>query len=315
MMDGLILVNKPQNLTSHDIVARIRKLLRVRRAGHFGTLDPLATGLMMVALGKATRLFPFFSKADKSYRGIMRLGFATETYDSAGKSTSTEKKDLPPEKSVRKAMKKFEGQIEQLPPPFSAKKYKGKPLYSLAREKKEFELRPTRIFVHFLHLKKYNPPFLEFEVQCSSGTYIRSLAHDLGQSLGCGAHLSQLTRTRVGNFHLKDCFDLEEIRRLAEADESEKFLLPLESLLPEFPKVILDERGSILARNGNLVFPENVLKIIPASPPLSPASSEPEIIFRMFSLGGKYLALAKKMPKKNCFHPFLVIEPRINRTS
>lgn len=307
-MDGLILVNKPQNLTSHDIVARIREFLKVRRAGHFGTLDPLATGLMMVAVGKTTRLFPFFSKADKSYRGVMRLGFSTETYDSRGKPTSREIKDYPTKPTVRKAMKKFEGVTEQIPPPYSAKKYKGKPLYSLARGKKEFELRPTRVSIHFLRLKKYNPPFLEFEVRCSSGTYIRSLAHDLGQILGCRAHLSELTRTAVGNFHLKGCLTLEEIKKLAEAKQIEKFLLPLESLLPEFPKIILDEQGEALARNGNFILAENVLKITPAFPSLPTDSSQLDIIFRMFSREGKFLAIAKKMPEKNCFHPFLVID-------
>jgi tRNA pseudouridine55 synthase len=307
-MDGLILVNKPQNLTSHDIVVRIREFLKVQRVGHFGTLDPLATGLMMVAVGKATRLFPFFSKKDKSYRGVMRLGFSTETYDSTGKPTSREIKDYPTKPSVREAMKKFEGVTEQVPPPYSAKKYKGRPLYTLAREKKEFELRPTRVSIHFLRLKKYNPPFLEFELRCSSGTYVRSLAHDLGQILGCGAHLSELNRTAVGKFHLKSCLTLEEIKKLAETRQIEKFLLPLESLLPEFPKIILDERGEALARNGSLIPAENVLKIAPASPPLPPDSSQLDIIFRMFSRKGKFLALAKRRPEKNCFHPFLVID-------
>jgi tRNA pseudouridine55 synthase len=311
-MDGLILVNKPQNLTSHDVVARIKQFLKVRRAGHFGTLDPLATGLLVVAVGKATRLFPFFSKANKSYRGAMKLGFSTETYDSTGKPTSREIRDYPTKQAVRKAMKKFEGMSEQVPPPYSAKKYKGKPLYSLAREKKEFELKPARISILLLRLKKYDPPFLKFEVSCSSGTYIRSLAHDLGQILGCGAHLSELTRTAVGSFHLKDCFTLEEIKNLAEAKKAEKFLLPLESLLPEFPKMILDEQGSSLAQNGSLIPAENVLKVIPALRSLSPVSLQLDIVYRMFSREEKFLALAKKLPEKNCFHPFLVIDTRTN---
>jgi len=307
-MDGLILVNKPQNLTSHDVVIKIRKILSTKKVGHFGTLDPLATGLMVVALGKATRLFPFFSKVDKAYRGEMRLGFSTDTYDSTGKSASPEKKEYPEEDSLIKVMKTFEGEIKQLPPPYSAKKYKGKPLYMLARAKREFELRLSRVFVHIFRLKKYNPPFLEFEVRCSSGTYIRSLAHDLGQCLGCGAHLSRLTRTELGNFHLKDCFSIEKIKRLTEEEKIEEFLIPLESLLPEYPKLILEEKGSVLARNGNLVFSRNIAKIIPGSLPLSPVSPGGENIFRMFSLDGKFLALAKKVPGKNCFHPYLVVD-------
>ena len=165
-MDGLILVDKPQNFTSHDIVLRIRNILNIKKVGHYGTLDPLATGLMLLALGKATRFFPFFSTTDKVYEGLIRLGFSTDTYDSAGKPTSSEEKNYPQKDSLLKAMKKFEGEIQQLPPPYSAKKYKGKPLYALVRGKKEFELRPSKIFIYFFQLIKYNPPLIKFKAKC-----------------------------------------------------------------------------------------------------------------------------------------------------
>lgn len=306
-MDGLILVDKPQNFTSHDIVLRIRNILNIKKVGHYGTLDPLATGLMLLALGKATRLFPFFSTTDKVYEGLVRLGFSTDTYDSAGKPTSSEEKNYPQKHNLLKAMKKFEGEIQQLPPPYSAKKYKGKPLYALVRGKKEFELRPSKVFIHFFQLIKYNPPLLEFKAKCSSGTYIRSLAHDLGEGLGCRAHLSELNRTDVGNFNIKESRSIGEIKRLVDAGKIDEFLIPFESLLPEFPKIILKERGSVLVKNGNLVSPENIQKVIldeSSSAEISPGREE---IFRMFSLEGKFLALAKKVPEKNCFHPFLVI--------
>jgi tRNA pseudouridine55 synthase len=307
-MDGLILVDKPQNFTSHDIVLKTRNILNTKKIGHCGTLDPLATGLMLLALGKATRLFPFLSKSDKIYEGSIRLGFATDTYDSAGKPTSAEDKNYPPKGYLSKTMKKFEGDIQQLPPPYSAKKYKGKPLYLLARGKKEFELRPSKVFVHFFQLRKYNPPLLEFKVKCSSGTYVRSLAHDLGQDLGCGAHLSELTRTDVGNYNLKESRTIEEIRGLTEAGKTAEFLIPLESLLPEFPKIILGKRGFILAQNGNLISPEDIQKVILDESSTAAVSSQEETVFRMFSLGGKLLALAKEVPEKHCFHPFLVID-------
>jgi len=309
-MDGLILVDKPQNFTSHDIVLKIRNILNIKKVGHCGTLDPLATGLMLLALGKATRLFPFLSNTDKVYEGRIKLGFSTDTYDSAGKPTSPEEKKYPARDNLLKAMKKFEGEIQQVPPPYSAKKYKGKPLYALAREKKEFELRPSKVFIHSFQLIKYNPPLFKFKVKCSSGTYIRSLAHDIGQDLGCGAHLSELTRKDVGNFNIKKSHTIAEIKELADEGKIDEFLIPFESLLPEFPKIILNERGSILAKNGNLISPENIQKIILDESSSADISPEGEKLFRMFSLGGKFLALAKEVPEKKCFHPFLVIDSK-----
>lgn len=309
-MDGLILVDKPQNFTSHDIVVKIRNILNTKKVGHYGTLDPLATGLMILALGKATRLFPFFSSADKVYEGIIKLGFSTDTYDSTGKPTSSIEKKYPFKANLLKVMKKFEGKIHQVPPPYSAKKYKGKPLYALARGKKEFELRASKIFIHFFRLLRYNPPLLKFKVKCSSGTYIRSLAHDLGQSLGCGAHLSELTRTEVGNFNIKESFSLEEIKGLNKEGKSDEFILPLESLLPEFPKIILKQRGSVLARNGNIISPENIFKVIYGESSFPDLPDEKERVFRMFSAEGRFLALAKKVPEKNGFHPFLVVDSK-----
>lgn len=306
-MDGLILVNKSDGFTSHDIIVEARKILSIQRIGHFGTLDPLATGLMIIAVGKATRLFPFFSKADKLYKGQITLGFSTDTYDSLGEPTSSEKKELLEENKILEVMKNLVGEIDQIPPPFSAKKYKGKPLYKFARNKKEINIKPCKVFIYFFRLKKYYPPFLDFEVKCSSGTYIRSLAHDLGQILGCGAHLSRLTRTEVGTFKLSDAFLLEEIRKLTEKGKFEKFLIPLEYLLPQFPKIILKESGSVLVRNGNMVFPENILRVIQQDSPQTSSSKKEEVIFRLFSQEGKLLALAKKGEEKDIFYPFLVM--------
>lgn len=307
-MDGIILVNKAQGITSHDVVAQIRGILGIQKVGHYGTLDPLATGLVVVAVGKTTRLFPFFSKKDKAYTGRIRLGFSTDTFDSTGKPTSSEKKILPHKAEVVKAMKKFVGEIEQIAPSYSAKKYKGKPLYELVRSKKKFELRPSQVSIQFFDLISFAPPDLEFRVGCSSGTYIRSLAHDLGRGLGCGAHLSELIRTAVGNYHLDDSHDLEKIRQLNSKGQIEEFLIPLELLLPEFPKVILNERGSILAKNGNAISSENILNIFGDESYSQDTFQEKEAIFRLFSLEGKFLALAKKIPEKGHFHPFRVID-------
>ncbi len=307
-MDGLILVNKPKGITSHDVVAQIRNILGIQKVGHYGTLDPLAAGLVVVAVGKTTRLFPFYSKKDKTYTGRIRLGYSTDTYDSTGKAMSSESKEYPKKSTLLNAMKKFVGKIEQAPPPYSAKKYKGKPLYELARGKKDYKLRSSKISVYFFDLIQFAPPELEFKVGCSSGTYIRSLAHDLGQRLECGAHLSELSRTTIGEYHLDESLDLDKIKNLNEKGKIEEFLIPVEFLLPEFPKIILNERGSILAKNGNTVFPEYILKIIPDESCVKIISKTKEIPFRMFSVEGKFLALARKSPGKNDFHPFLVME-------
>ena len=305
-MDGLILVNKHQGCTSHDLITEVRKIIDLQKIGHYGTLDPLATGLMIIAVGKATRLSSFFLKADKIYEGQIKLGYSTDTYDSSGTPTSAESKVWPKKDKVLEVIKTFEGPIDQIPPPFSAKKYRGKPLYKLARNKKEFELKPSRVFIHFFDLKEYYPPFLDFNVKCSSGTYIRSLAHDLGQILGCGAHLSRLIRTKIGTFELSDALSLEEIKKLKEKDKIYDCLIPIESLLPQFPKVILKESGIALVRNGNLVFPENIAEIVQTKPLQNKSLIEKEAIFRLFSSEEKLLGLAKKEPEKNSFHPFLV---------
>jgi len=308
-MDGIILVDKPQDHTSHRVVLQIRTFLKIRKVGHYGTLDPLATGLVLVAVGKATRLFPFFSKMDKTYSGKIRLGYATDTYDSTGIPSSKESESYPSERHLQEAIREFQGEFEQFPPPFSAKKFKGKPLYSLVRQRKEFELRSSRVTVHEFRLVSYEPPSLSFEVRCSSGTYIRSLAHDLGQRLGCGAHLTQLIRTAVGNFKIEDGFTLEMIREYVRQGKQDQFLIPLESLLPEFPKIVLRESGASLARYGNLIFPDDILKVLDSESDLSACSQEGKSIFRLFSVEGKLLALGRKAPAAKGIHPFLVIEP------
>lgn len=307
-MDGLLLVDKPQDITSHRIVLQIRTLLGIKKIGHYGTLDPLATGLMVVAVGKATRLFPFFSKADKAYQGRIRFGFSTDSYDSTGRPTSEESEAFPSLHRLLDGLKEFLGEIEQLPPPYSAKKYKGKPLYALVRQNKEFELKPSRVVIHDFRMVSYEPPFLEFEVECSSGTYIRSLAHDLGQVLSCGAHLDRLVRTSVGNFRLEDALSMETIADIAAGGKIDRCLIPLELLLPEFPKVVLGESGASLARNGNHIFPENILKVMDQEIDQIPSRQQEKAIFRLFSVEGHFLALGRKDPEKNGIHPFLVID-------
>jgi len=306
-MDGLILVDKPQDITSHDVVARLRKILSLPKIGHFGTLDPLATGLLIAAVGKATKFFRFFSKLDKVYQGRIRLGFSTDSYDRSGVPLTEESLTYPHDEDVRRAMRTFEGEIDQTAPPFSAKKYQGKPLYTFARRKKIVKLPAFRVQVHSFLLQDYLPPYLDFEVKCSSGTYIRTLAHDLGRQLGCGAHLAELVRTEIGEFQVKDSFALEEIKDLAERGRVREFLRPLETLLLAFPKIELTQDGLMLVQNGRPVFPEHMVQPDSQDVFFSPPSGQKEAVFRLISPEGQLVGLAKRRDTPLSFSPFLVL--------
>ena len=203
---GILLVNKPKGRTSFSLVAQLRRITGIRTIGHAGTLDPFATGVMVMLIGKAfTRLSQSFLEQDKEYLGKLHLGVATDSYDSEGKVVATS--DLiPPLEALKEALSHFQGNILQVPPMFSAKKKGGKKLYELARKGITIEREAQKVTVH-TQLISYHYPFMEIYVRCSKGTYIRSIAHDLGQTLSCGAHLCELTRMRSGAFHLKDCID------------------------------------------------------------------------------------------------------------
>lgn len=305
-MDGLILIDKPQGMTSHDVVARVRRILDQKQIGHFGTLDPLATGLLLVAAGRATRLFPFFSKHDKTYGGEIRLGYSTDTYDVLGKPTSSECWDWPEGDIVAAAMKRFVGLSRQVPPAYSAKKVGGKPLYKWARANRPVQPKPSAIAVYSFEMKAYSPPTVTFEVHCSAGTYVRSLAHDLGLALGCGAHLAALRRQRAGPYEIQQALALEEVEDLGRRNKPEKFLLPLESLLAEFPKAVLTARASRRLQKGRPVPAEEILKTIPVDPAV-PQRPETEPVFRFFSPEGRFLALARPLEGQDSLLPFLVL--------
>jgi tRNA pseudouridine55 synthase len=307
-MDGLILVHKPKGITSHDVVIQIRKILDIKRVGHFGTLDPMATGLLLVAVGKATRLFPFYLRATKTYQGQIRLGYSTDTYDSDGEPVSKESKRYPDKKILLENMKRFLGEIEQMSPPYSAKKYKGKALYKLVRQQKEYQLKSSKVVVHLFKLIKYDPPHMDFEVKCSSGTYIRSIAHDLGQRLGCGAHLNHLERTEIGKFHVSKSHTIKEIEKISSLGQTKKILHPIEVLLPEYPKIIVKDRAVLLVRNGREFYPDSIPDAFPSEEDANTKGEKKQDIFRLFDSQGKLLAFAIKKAEKNSLHPFLVFD-------
>jgi tRNA pseudouridine55 synthase len=312
-MDGVILVNKPGRITSHDVVHKLRTLLPHPKVGHFGTLDPMATGLLLIAVGRATRLFPFFSKLDKAYSGEITLGQATDTYDAEGTPTSSPydpDAGWPERTKVEKAMRTFEGNITQLPPPFSAKKHKGQPLYKLARAKRPTPLSPSEVAVDSFRCEAYDAPRVRFRVRCSSGTYIRSLAHDLGRSLGCGGHLSSLVRDEVGTYSLRQAHTLDDISVKNGEGRTREFLIPIEELLDNFPRLILTEEGGTLARHGNRIGPQHISRIFESGSrdPRENISDENDPVFRLFGQDGHLIALARRTGDGIGLHPYLVID-------
>jgi tRNA pseudouridine55 synthase len=244
-------VDKPGGMTSHDVVHRLRKITGGRSIGHLGTLDPMATGVLPLLLGKFTRLAQYFSSAEKSYTGTIRFGFATDTYDCEGEAMGPRVEPVLTLDQVRTASVRFRGEIEQLPPPFSAKKIGGTPAYKLARAGKPVDLKAVRIRISSLEIVALDGAEATFTMRVSAGGYVRAVAHELGKDLGCGAHLSRLRRTQAGVFTLDDAHGLNELEPLSGNSEALalKCLHP-RSLLPEMPSVTGDPFVLGRLRNG-----------------------------------------------------------------
>ena len=237
-------------MTSHDVVARVRRATGEQSVGHLGTLDPMATGVLPLLLGKYTRLAQFLNESEKAYTGAIRFGFATDTYDAEGTPAGgVVSPDLSMEK-VRAAAARFVGEIEQMPPPYSAKKIDGKPAYKLAREGRTPELKPVRIVVDAFEIESVEGETVRFAMRISAGGYVRSIAHEMGQALGCGAHLSSLRRTAAGPFTLEQAVTVDDMDSLAGEQELEARMVHPRALLPEMPAVTADEATLGRIRNG-----------------------------------------------------------------
>ena len=207
-ISGVLVVDKPVGMTSHDVVQAIRNGTGLRRAGHTGTLDPRASGVLVILVGPAVRLSEYVSASDKRYQAIIRMGGKTDTFDADGKMTQTNQPVNVTETQFEETLKTFIGEIEQTPPPYSAVKVQGRKAYEMARKGEEVDLEPRKITVHHLEVLEWAPPEVVIDVHCSSGTYVRSLANDLGEKLGCGAYLVGLRRTKSGRFSLRDATPL-----------------------------------------------------------------------------------------------------------
>jgi tRNA pseudouridine55 synthase len=266
-MDGVLVIDKPAGLTSHDVVAQVRRITGERSVGHLGTLDPMATGVLPLVLGRFTRLAQFYNNSEKAYEGHIRLGFATDTYDADGEPVGQVGQFSGTLEDLRTAAARFVGKIQQLPPPFSAKKISGVPAYKLARKKREFQLKPVEVQVHKFEILDLQADQARFYAEVSSGTYVRSLAQDLGRELGIGAHLSDLRRVRSAEFNIRDAISTVDLAaifgdpdtslhntyyRTLNICASPPFMHP-RRILPEFPAVgITDEQASLVS-NGRAV--------------------------------------------------------------
>jgi len=291
-VDGVLIIDKPAGLTSHDVVDRVRRVTGEKSAGHLGTLDPMATGVLPMVLGRFTRLAQFYNESDKRYEGVIRCGYATDTYDAEGERLGPEQPVQLSFESVRELAGRFAGKIEQLPPPFSAKKIGGVPAYRIARKGQPVELKPKPVEVKELEIVSWNGRDAKFKAWVSSGTYLRSLAHDMGRQAGTGAHLAELKRTAVREFTLDEAHSLEELEQAVAANTAEELCLHPRLVLPEFPAVSAPPESAARIRHGGAV---NL-------PEFSKAS-----IVRVFAGQRELLAIAKRVAG-TLFQPKVVLQ-------
>jgi tRNA pseudouridine55 synthase len=252
-MNGILIIDKPAGFTSHDVVNRVRHILHERSVGHLGTLDPLATGVLPLVIGTLTRLAQFYSASEKTYEGVIRFGFSTDTYDAEGEPTSpatTVKVSL---EEIRAQAARFRGVIQQMPPPFSAKKINGVPAYKLARKQKEVTLQPVQVEVKEFEILSAESERASFRARVASGTYMRSVAHDMGKAMGCGAHLESLRRTTVGEFALADAHTLEALETAVQKGAIDDIFVHPRKILPELPCVTANKEMAARIRSGQTV--------------------------------------------------------------
>ncbi|HYB61217.1 MAG TPA: tRNA pseudouridine(55) synthase TruB [Methylomirabilota bacterium] len=313
LFDGALVVDKPQGCTSHDVVEAARRSLGFRQIGHLGTLDPLATGVLVLLLGRATRLARFYSGRRKRYATTFRFGFSTDTYDSDGSPLGP---DLAPQldrAAIERLAAERVGRFPQMPPPFSAKKIHGRPAHELAREHKPVELKAVDIEVFEYRLLSVEGSLARFMIECAPGTYVRSLAHDMGQALGFGAHLSEIVRTAVGEFTLDQAVKLEEFEKAAREGRAAEWILPLERLLPELPCATVLPVVERRVRHGSR-FNISIAQIQPGSAQIAqggPAELDAgewkPARLRVFNQQGRLIAIAEAVVPRT-YQPVVVLE-------
>lgn len=252
-MNGALVINKRRGMTSHDVVVRVRRLLRIRAVGHLGTLDPLATGVLPLLVGRATRLQQFYGMRRKRYEGRMRFGFATDTYDADGHPLGPDTAPTLTWEQLQSGVREFVGTLEQTPPPYSAKKVAGVAAHERARRREKFTLKPVTVEVYRFELTRVEGASADFLIECATGTYIRSLVHELGQRLGTGAHLAEICRSASGEFPLEQALTLEELERVVQEERLPQVLIPMNELLPELPQAVVNAALEHKIRHGGRI--------------------------------------------------------------
>ena len=293
-IDGILNVNKPEGKTSFNVVACLRRLTGEKHVGHAGTLDPIATGVLPICFGQATRVVQFLTDSSKAYLAQIELGTATDTFDREGKTIRRGDMTGITSTLIEDALISFQGFIEQVPPIYSALKHRGRRYYELARAGSPIKSKPRRVEIINVKLVDYQPPLITISVECSKGTYIRSLAHDLGQHLGCGAHLKNLTRLRCGPFRIEDALSLSQVEDTLLQRDWRELLHPVDSPLLGWKAAVVNKRNELAIRNG-------------LSLPLSKTDSLSEKYCRAYSLDGHFIAVLQFVPEKKIWHPEKVL--------
>jgi len=280
-MDGVLNINKPSGMTSHDVVERVRRILRERRVGHTGTLDPMATGVLVLCVGKATRIAQYLEAGEKEYKAVMKLGVTTDTLDAEGRILETKSYPPPDRITINEAIQGFIGSIMQRPPAYSAVKVAGVPSYKLAREGKAEPLKPRQVTIFSIDISAFEDPLVNLLVRCSKGVYIRTLCSEIGTALGMGAHLAGLERTRSGHFRIDSALTLDQLQGMVIAGSAAKALTPIDDALLTFPSIPISEAETVRVLHGNQI-----------SCPTSLAEMGSDLV-RLHSPSGTLLALAR----------------------
>lgn len=298
MLDGVLNIYKEKGYTSHDVVAKMRGILKQKKIGHTGTLDPDAEGVLPVCLGQATRLCDMLTDHDKTYRAVMLLGVETDTQDSSGQVLSQKNVDCT-EETVRQAIDGFVGAYDQVPPMYSALKVDGKRLYELARQGKVVERKARPVTIYEITIESVELPRVTMTVHCSKGTYIRTLCHDIGQKLGCGACMESLLRTQVERFRLEDSITLGELEKIRDAGETTKYLISVEQMFSGYPAAAAKKEADSLAHNGNPVK----LSQVELGQGNMEIKLQPGDRFRLYDSEGLFLGIYEYQQEKNWMKP------------
>lgn len=301
MIHGMMNIYKEAGFTSHDVVAKLRGILKQKKIGHTGTLDPQAVGVLPVCLGNATKLCDMLTDKDKEYEALLHLGVVTDTQDMTGTVLKECPVAVSPEQVVE-AVLSFQGEYEQIPPMYSALKVQGQKLYELARQGREVERQARPVTIHRIEIEEVRLPYLRFRVECSKGTYIRTLCHDIGEKLGCGGAMESLKRTRVGNFRVEDSLTLSQVEALRDEGRVEEKVLRVEDVFSAYPKAYVKGEGIRLLKNGNVLYRDQVQL---------PGDSGVKVkdMVRMYDDSGVFYGIYEYRKEQGVYKPFKMFLP------